>query len=65
IIMALGQDVPLSAVQLAVVPVLGISVSLIVKNRYWTAPRNRCSEADRRAGDGRWPPRLGIRTDFP
>ncbi|MFF7255266.1 ABC transporter ATP-binding protein [Streptomyces microflavus] len=31
IIMALGQDVPLSAVLLAVVPVLGISVSLIVK----------------------------------
>lgn len=31
IIMALGQDVPLSAVLLAVVPVLGISVSLIVR----------------------------------
>jgi ATP-binding cassette subfamily B protein len=31
IIMALGQDVPLSAVLLAVVPVLGIAVSLIVK----------------------------------
>lgn len=31
IIMALGQDVPLSSVLLAVVPVLGISVSLIVK----------------------------------
>lgn len=31
IVMALGQDVPLSAVLLAVVPVLGISVSLIVK----------------------------------
>ncbi|MFF5827500.1 ABC transporter ATP-binding protein [Streptomyces bacillaris] len=30
IIMALGQDVPLSAVLLAVVPVLGISVSIIV-----------------------------------
>ncbi|MEU8518250.1 ABC transporter ATP-binding protein [Streptomyces sp. NBC_01216] len=30
IIMALGQDVPLSAVLLAVVPVLGIAVSLIV-----------------------------------
>ncbi|GAA2984998.1 ABC transporter ATP-binding protein [Streptomyces fulvorobeus] len=30
IIMALGQDVPLSAVLLAVVPVLGLSVSLIV-----------------------------------
>ncbi|PCG87755.1 multidrug ABC transporter ATP-binding protein [Streptomyces sp. WZ.A104] len=31
IVMALGQDVPLSAVLLAVVPVLGVSVSLIVK----------------------------------
>ncbi len=31
IVMALGQDVPLSAVLLAVVPVLGISVSLIVR----------------------------------
>ncbi|MET9434321.1 ABC transporter ATP-binding protein [Streptomyces sp. NPDC006551] len=31
IIMALGQDVPLSGVLLAVVPVLGIAVSLIVK----------------------------------
>ncbi|MGW0552925.1 ABC transporter ATP-binding protein [Streptomyces sp. NPDC002926] len=31
IIMALGQDVPLSAVLLAVVPVLGIAVSVIVK----------------------------------
>ncbi|MET7615641.1 ABC transporter ATP-binding protein [Streptomyces sp. NPDC005408] len=31
IIMALGQDVPLSAVLLAVVPILGIAVSLIVK----------------------------------
>ncbi|SCD84714.1 ABC transporter ATP-binding protein [Streptomyces sp. PpalLS-921] len=31
IVMALGQDVPLSAVLLAVVPVLGIAVSLIVK----------------------------------
>ena len=31
IIMALGQDVPLSAVLLAVVPVLGVAVSLIVK----------------------------------
>jgi ATP-binding cassette subfamily B multidrug efflux pump len=31
IIMALGQDVPLSSVLLAVVPVLGISVSLIVR----------------------------------
>ncbi|MEI7031357.1 ABC transporter ATP-binding protein [Streptomyces pratensis] len=31
IIMALGQDVPLSAVLLAVVPVLGVSVSVIVK----------------------------------
>ncbi|TQK44467.1 ATP-binding cassette subfamily B protein [Streptomyces sp. SLBN-118] len=31
IIMALGQDVPLSVVLLAVVPVLGIAVSLIVK----------------------------------
>jgi ATP-binding cassette, subfamily B, multidrug efflux pump len=31
IIMALGQDVPLSAVLLAVVPLLGIAVSLIVK----------------------------------
>ncbi|NUK70809.1 ABC transporter ATP-binding protein [Streptomyces lunaelactis] len=31
IIMALGQDVPLSAVLLAVVPVLGIAVSLIVR----------------------------------
>ncbi|MEN8650577.1 ABC transporter ATP-binding protein [Streptomyces sp. 21So2-11] len=31
IIMALGQDVPLSGVLLAVVPVLGISVSLIVR----------------------------------
>ncbi|WP_404796640.1 ABC transporter ATP-binding protein [Streptomyces pristinaespiralis] len=31
IVMALGQDVPLSAVLLAVVPVLGICVSLIVK----------------------------------
>ncbi|MDW4913270.1 ABC transporter ATP-binding protein [Streptomyces californicus] len=31
IIMALGQDVPLSAVLLAVVPVLGVSVGLIVK----------------------------------
>ncbi|MFG3494000.1 ABC transporter ATP-binding protein [Streptomyces sp. NPDC047928] len=31
IVMALGLDVPLSAVLLAVVPVLGISVSLIVK----------------------------------
>lgn len=31
IIMALGQDVPLSAVLLAVVPVLGVSVSLIVR----------------------------------
>ncbi|GGU16277.1 MULTISPECIES: ABC transporter ATP-binding protein [Streptomyces] len=31
IVMALGQDVPLSGVLLAVVPVLGISVSLIVK----------------------------------
>ncbi|MFJ2444109.1 MULTISPECIES: ABC transporter ATP-binding protein [unclassified Streptomyces] len=31
IVMALGQDVPLSAVLLAVVPLLGISVSLIVR----------------------------------
>ncbi|MFC9744757.1 ABC transporter ATP-binding protein [Streptomyces niveus] len=31
IVMALGQDVPLSGVLLAVVPVLGVSVSLIVK----------------------------------
>ncbi|OKK07983.1 multidrug ABC transporter ATP-binding protein [Streptomyces sp. CB03234] len=31
VIMALGQDVPLSGVLLAVVPVLGIAVSLIVK----------------------------------
>ncbi|MFF7363264.1 ABC transporter transmembrane domain-containing protein [Streptomyces sp. NPDC008125] len=31
IIMALGQDVPLSAVLLAVVPLLGIAVSLIVR----------------------------------
>ncbi|MFE0175475.1 ABC transporter ATP-binding protein [Streptomyces sp. NPDC059002] len=31
IVMALGQDVPLSAVLVAVVPVLGISVSLIVR----------------------------------
>ncbi|MFI7291306.1 ABC transporter ATP-binding protein [Streptomyces anulatus] len=31
IVMALGQDVPLSAVLLAVVPVLGVSVGLIVK----------------------------------
>lgn len=31
IVLALGQDVPLSAVLLAVVPVLGIAVSLIVK----------------------------------
>lgn len=31
IVMALGQDVPLSAVLLAVVPVLGVCVSLIVK----------------------------------
>lgn len=31
IVMALGQDVPLSAVLLAVVPVLGISVALIVR----------------------------------
>ncbi|MEV4329264.1 ABC transporter ATP-binding protein [Streptomyces sp. NPDC049597] len=31
IVMALGQDVPLSVVLLAVVPVLGIAVSLIVK----------------------------------
>ncbi|RST09686.1 ABC transporter ATP-binding protein [Streptomyces sp. WAC05374] len=31
IVMALGQDVPLSGVLLAVVPVLGIAVSLIVK----------------------------------
>ncbi|MEV6396758.1 ABC transporter ATP-binding protein [Streptomyces sp. NPDC051907] len=31
IVMAVGQDVPLSAVLLAVVPVLGVSVSLIVK----------------------------------
>ncbi|MBD0747179.1 ABC transporter ATP-binding protein [Streptomyces sp. CBMA152] len=31
IIMALGQDVPLSTVLLAVVPVLGISVSLIIR----------------------------------
>ncbi|MFF4185481.1 ABC transporter ATP-binding protein [Streptomyces sp. NPDC001691] len=31
IIMALGQDVPLSAVLLAVVPVLGVAVSLIVR----------------------------------
>ncbi|MFF3753823.1 ABC transporter ATP-binding protein [Streptomyces sp. NPDC002018] len=31
IIMALGQDIPLSGVLLAVVPLLGISVSLIVK----------------------------------
>ncbi|MGW0702616.1 ABC transporter ATP-binding protein [Streptomyces sp. NPDC002867] len=31
ILMALGQDVPLSVVLLAVVPVLGIAVSLIVK----------------------------------
>ncbi|MGW2559886.1 ABC transporter ATP-binding protein [Streptomyces sp. NPDC001514] len=31
IVLALGQDVPLSAVLLAVVPVLGISVALIVK----------------------------------
>jgi ATP-binding cassette subfamily B protein len=31
IVMALGQDVPLSAVLLAVVPVLGICVSLIVR----------------------------------
>ncbi|MFC9397232.1 ABC transporter ATP-binding protein [Streptomyces sp. NPDC057027] len=31
IVMALGQDVPLSAVLLAVVPVLGVSVSLIVR----------------------------------
>ena len=31
IIMALGQDIPLSSILLAVVPVLGISVSLIVR----------------------------------
>ncbi|WP_205020431.1 ABC transporter ATP-binding protein [Streptomyces sp. HB132] len=31
VVMALGQDVPLSAVLLAVLPVLGISVSLIVR----------------------------------
>lgn len=31
VVMALGQDVPLSAVLLAVVPLLGISVSLIVR----------------------------------
>ncbi|MGW8451475.1 ABC transporter ATP-binding protein [Streptomyces niveus] len=31
IVMALGQDVPLSGVLLAVVPVLGVSVSLIVR----------------------------------
>ncbi|WMX47199.1 ABC transporter ATP-binding protein [Streptomyces roseicoloratus] len=31
IVMALGQDVPLSAVLIAVVPVLGIAVSLIVR----------------------------------
>ncbi|MFE9135671.1 ABC transporter ATP-binding protein [Streptomyces sp. NPDC007355] len=31
IVMALGQDVPLSAVLLAVVPILGIAVSLIVR----------------------------------
>ncbi|MDX3849448.1 ABC transporter ATP-binding protein [Streptomyces sp. AK02-01A] len=31
IVMALGQDIPLSGVLLAVVPVLGIAVSLIVK----------------------------------
>ncbi|MFJ2783106.1 MULTISPECIES: ABC transporter ATP-binding protein [unclassified Streptomyces] len=31
VVMALGQDVPLSGVLLAVVPVLGISVSLIVR----------------------------------
>ncbi|MFJ8659065.1 ABC transporter ATP-binding protein [Streptomyces sp. NPDC093795] len=31
IVMALGQDVPLSGVLLAVVPILGISVSLIVR----------------------------------
>ncbi|GHA50298.1 multidrug ABC transporter ATP-binding protein [Streptomyces spiroverticillatus] len=31
VIMALGQDVPLSAVLLAVVPVLGIAVSLIIR----------------------------------
>lgn len=31
VIMALGQDVPLSAVLLAVLPVLGVSVSLIVR----------------------------------
>ncbi|GGY84475.1 multidrug ABC transporter ATP-binding protein [Streptomyces nitrosporeus] len=31
VVMALGQDVPLSAVLLAVVPVLGVAVSLIVK----------------------------------
>ncbi|MFF8377334.1 ABC transporter ATP-binding protein [Streptomyces sp. NPDC015661] len=31
IVMALGQDVPLSAVLLAVVPVLGVAVSLIVR----------------------------------
>ncbi|MEU3687613.1 ABC transporter ATP-binding protein [Streptomyces narbonensis] len=31
IVMALGQDVPLSAVLLAVVPVLGVSVTLIVR----------------------------------
>ncbi|WP_128979954.1 ABC transporter ATP-binding protein [Streptomyces roseicoloratus] len=32
IVMALGQDVPLSAVLIAVVPVLGIAVSLIVRS---------------------------------
>ncbi|MGX2997365.1 ABC transporter ATP-binding protein [Streptomyces sp. JNUCC 64] len=32
IVMALGQDVPLSTVLIAVVPVLGISVTLIVRN---------------------------------
>ncbi|WP_405853484.1 ABC transporter ATP-binding protein/permease [Streptomyces sp. NBC_00090] len=31
IVMALGQDVPLSAVLLAVVPILGVSVTLIVR----------------------------------
>ncbi|MEV6316156.1 ABC transporter ATP-binding protein [Streptomyces sp. NPDC051776] len=31
IVMALGQDVPLSAILLAVVPVLGIAVSLIIR----------------------------------
>ncbi|MFI2782729.1 ABC transporter ATP-binding protein [Streptomyces sp. ALB3] len=31
VVMALGQDVPLSAVLLAVLPVLGVSVSLIVR----------------------------------